>query len=197
MYKRQLTTVLNPCKNIDSAAVVKALLEAYLPYYPDPDLLHSDGGSHFDNAIIKLLTKKREWEHTICTPYAKWAHGVAERKNSTAVGIMRTLCRQVGLIDTQWPSIIKLVQGAMNRKRRKSRGNMCPMQLTTGIQPRTAASMLTHDHKVLDVLDEESTRSVNEAARDLAKHMEDIYDMANVARREKSETNRRLSLIHI
>ena len=66
-----LTTVLHPCKKNDSTAVVKALLEAYLPYYPDPDLLHSDGGSHFDNAIIKLLTKKRKWEHTICTPYAK------------------------------------------------------------------------------------------------------------------------------
>ena len=68
---------------------------------------------------------------------------------------------------------------------------MCPIQLTTGIQPRTAASMLTHDHKILEVLDEQDTRSVNDAARDLAKLMETIYDMANVARRAKSETNRK------
>ena len=70
-----LTTVLHPTATNDAEAVAKALLEHWLPYYPDPELLHTDGGSHFDNEVIKLLTKARGWKHTICTPYAKWAHG--------------------------------------------------------------------------------------------------------------------------
>ena len=45
-----LTTVLCNTEKNDVAAVVHALLDEYLCVFPDPDLLHSDGGSHFDNA---------------------------------------------------------------------------------------------------------------------------------------------------
>ena len=57
-----LTTVLHAY-----AAVVQALLEDWLSVFPDPDLLHTDGGSHFDNAVIKGLAEARGWDHTICT----------------------------------------------------------------------------------------------------------------------------------
>ena len=101
------------------------MLEEYLPYYPDPDLLHTDGGSHFSNAVVKKLTEARGWDHTICTPYAKWAHGVAEGNNKTMKKIMKHLCRDMDVEQNQWPKLLPLVQGAMNRHKYKSRGNMC------------------------------------------------------------------------
>ena len=64
-----LTTVLYNTDTNDADAVVQALLNDWLSVYPDPDLLHTDGGSHFDNAVIKGLTEARGWAHTICTPY--------------------------------------------------------------------------------------------------------------------------------
>jgi hypothetical protein len=57
-----LTTVLHPCVSPNTEAVVTALLERWLPYYPDPDILHTDGGSHFDNAVLEALAKARGWK---------------------------------------------------------------------------------------------------------------------------------------
>ena len=78
-----LTTLLFPSVKADTETVVKTLLQ-WLSHYPDPILLHTDGGTHFDNTVVKILVNIRGWKHTICTPYAKWAHGVAERMNKTS-----------------------------------------------------------------------------------------------------------------
>ena len=125
-----LTTVLWPTAKNDSEAVVDALLQAWLPYYPDPELLHSDGGTHFDNQVIQLLTQRRGWKHTICTPHAKWANGVAERCVKEMKDIMTQLCRDLDVPQNKWPTILPMVQAAMNRKKRKSRGNRSPIELS-------------------------------------------------------------------
>ena len=52
-----LTTLLHPCHKADTETVVKALLEHWLSHYPDPLLLHTDGGSHFDNAVVRAIAK--------------------------------------------------------------------------------------------------------------------------------------------
>ena len=104
---------------------------------------------------------------------------------------MKQLCRQMHTEINQWPSLVKIVQGAMNRKRRASRGNRSPIELTTGIAPRTTASLLHKGGGEVQVLDEDATRTVDEAAAALAERMEEIYDAANVARRAKSAQNRR------
>ena len=96
MTSASATTVLHPTKNASANTVVKVLMEQYLPIYPDPDLIHSDGGTHFCNKIVEELTEARGIKHTICTPYAKWAHGVAEANNKRVMTILRTLCRKLG-----------------------------------------------------------------------------------------------------
>jgi len=186
-----LTTVLQPTKSADADTVVRALLEHWLSVYPDPDLIHTDGGSHFDNKVVEKLTKARQLKHTICTPYAKWAHGVAENNNKQMLNILRPLCRKLGLEDNQWPRVLKLVQGAMNRQARPSRGGRSPIELTTGIKPRTAASILYKGGSEIDVLDKATSETLDQAAEKLAKHMEGIYDAANLARRAKSKRNRK------
>ena len=186
-----LKTVLHATEKNDAATVAKVLLEQWLSNYPDPELIHSDGGSHFDNQVVKLIAKARGWKHTICTPYAKWANGVAERSNKTMVNILTTLCRNLSVEVNKWTSIIKTVQGAMNRQRRASRGNMSPIELTTGIVPMTAASIMYHDGAILEVLDKDATLTVREYARKMAHHMEKLYDMANIARRATSDDNRK------
>ena len=43
-----LTTVLHLTRSADADTVVKVLLKHWISVFPDPDLMHSDGGSHFD-----------------------------------------------------------------------------------------------------------------------------------------------------
>ena len=78
----------------------------------------------------------------------------------------------------------------MNRKKRASRGNMSPIELTTGIQPRSVAEMIYRGGKGVEVIDEQASLSLNEAIRRLITLMEDRYDKANMTRRAKSEKNR-------
>ena len=51
-----------------------------------------DGGSHFDNTVVRALVKIKGWPHTKYTPYVKWAHDVAERGNYTVKVKLTTLC---------------------------------------------------------------------------------------------------------
>ena len=87
-----LTTVLWATKHNDAEAVAHALLQGWLSHYPDCDLIHSNGGSHFCNQVIKKLTEKRGWKHTVCTPHSKWANGVAERNIRSMKDILVQLC---------------------------------------------------------------------------------------------------------
>jgi len=107
------------------------------------------------------------------------------------LNILRPLCRKLGLEDNQWPKVLKLVQGAMNRQGRPSRGGRSPIELTTGIKPRTAASVLYKGGGDLDVLDKETSDTLDKTASKLAALMEEIYDAANLARRAKSKRNRK------
>ena len=186
-----LTTMLIPTPNADAETVVDALME-YLAVYPDPDLIHTDGGSHFRNEVMRELTRRRGYKHTICTPHTSWAHGVAERNNKAFLQVLRPLCLKLGLEGNQWPQVLKLVQSTMNRMKRPSRGNMSPIELTTGIQPRTTASMIHKGAGVVDVLDEDATKALQQYTRKFAKLMQGIYERANKMRRAKSDRNRSL-----
>ena len=137
-----LTTLLHPCKRCTAMEVVTALVNEWLAHYPDPVLIHTDGGTHFDNAVVRGLARVCGWRHTLSTAYAKWTHAVAERTNKEVLQILRPLCRHLKSEVNDWPSIIKMVQRAMQRKRRVSRGDRSPIELTTSIVPTNGVDLV-------------------------------------------------------
>ena len=139
-----LTTLLHPCVSCTTEVFVDAFINHWLAHHPDPILLHTDGGTHFDNAVVRGIAQACGLQHTISTAYAKWAHGIAERMNKAVLQILRPLLRGLGREVNQWPTVTKLVQRALQRKRRPSRGNMSPLQITTGIAPRDAVSLIAN-----------------------------------------------------
>ena len=184
-----LTTLIHATTNNTADVVAEVLLNHWLPHYPDPDLMHTDGGTHFDCEVVKKITDARGWGHSICTPHAKWTHGVAERNNKAVLQVFIPLCRKMKVDVNKWPCLTKMVQAAMNRMRRKSRGNMSPIELTTGQKPRTAAATLHKGKDIIEILDEKATLTLRESTREMARHMECLYDMANRARRHKAKAN--------
>ena len=91
-----LTTLLHPCARADADTVIDALLNHWLAHYPDPVLLHTDGGRHFDNRVVHGLAKLRGWDRaTISTAYAKWTHGVADRMNRDVQDVAAPLFRHL------------------------------------------------------------------------------------------------------
>ena len=68
---------------------------------------------------------------------------------------------------------------------------MSPIELTTGIKSKTAASMLYTDAGSLEIIDDDASQTLNETARKFAEQMEQLYDAANRARRAVSKRNRK------
>ena len=96
--------------------------------------------------------------HHFNTVYAKWTHGVAESANLLFLDIFRPLLRSLRREVNQWSASTKLVQRALPRKRRKSRGGKSSLELTTSIAPRTGTDLLINEG--LDVRSGDTPRQV-------------------------------------
>lgn len=186
-----LTTLLHPCTSCTTEVFVDAFINHWLAHHPDPVLLHTDGGTHFDNAVVRGIAQACELQHNISTAYAKWAHGVAERMNKAVLQILRPLLRGLGRTVSQWPGVIKFVQRALQRKRRPSRNNMSPLQITTGIAPRDAMSLLVSEGLDIRRIDGDASTLLDDTVAEMAALLESHWELADTARRAKSEENRR------
>ena len=58
-----------------------------------------------------------------------------------------------------------MVQDAMNRQTKPSRGNYSSIDLTTGIKPRTAESVIQRDGGIVDILGQDVTLALEQAKR--------------------------------
>ena len=181
--------VLEPTTTNDAATVALTLLSRWLAHYPDPAMIHTDGGSHFDNQIMKMLAKRRGWDLSLSTPYAKWAHGIAERMNKSVLSVMRPLCRALKVPINKWDTVAKLVQGILNRMSRKSRGGRSPMELTTGIPARNSLDAYLDSNMDVTTVDTPTSEIVNKYVKKLANIITQHWDMADTARRASSQRN--------
>ena len=75
--------------------VVKALVNEWLSHYPDPLLLHTDGGTHFRNDLLKELTQMLDIEHHITLAYCPWANGSVEVVGKDLVYTTRALLSEL------------------------------------------------------------------------------------------------------
>ena len=186
-----LTTLLHPCEACTAEVFINVFINEWLSHHPDPVLLHTDGGTHFDNEIVRGIAQACGLRHTISTAYAKWAYGVAERMNKAVLQVLRPLLRGLGHAVNQWPKVTKLVQRALQRKRRPSRNNMSPLQLTTGIEPRDAVTLIVNEGLDVQQVDGPASELLDNTVQEMATLLEKHWDLANTARRAKSEENRR------
>ena len=186
-----LTTLLHPCESCTAEVFIHTFINEWLAHYPEPIMLHTDGGTHFDNEVVRGITQACGLQHNISTAYAKWANGLVERTNRHVLDIIRPLLRSLGHDVNKWPKIIKLVQRALQRKRRPSRGNMSPIQSTMGTKPRDAVALLVNEGLDIRQIDGEVSGQLDRTVDELAQLLEAHWDLADTARRAKSDVNRR------
>ena len=91
-----LTYLIHPTARTNVDTVIDTLLNHWLTHYPDSLMLHTDGGRHFHNRVVRGLTRLRGWERaTVSTVYDIWAHGVEERMNKDVKEMSIPLCRHL------------------------------------------------------------------------------------------------------
>eukprot|EP00924_Labyrinthula_sp_SR-Ha-C_P002142 snap_masked-scaffold_19-processed-gene-1.35-mRNA-1 protein AED:1.00 eAED:1.00 QI:0/-1/0/0/-1/1/1/0/316 len=116
-------TQLTFSETASSEAVVDALLNwrgdfGFDPYF----LLVTDNTSHFANALMEELTRSTSFEQSFSIAYALWTNGSIETVNSVTLKHMRALISQYSLHETQWPSLIPLLNHIVNNKPSDRRG---------------------------------------------------------------------------
>ena len=91
--------------------VIKFLYEDIICRHGCPKKIISDRGTHFDNKMVELLTKKFEIKHNLSTSYHPQTNGLVERFN-------KTLCESLAKLqeDKQWDDKIPSVLFAYRNK---------------------------------------------------------------------------------
>ena len=84
-----------------------------------------------------------------------------------------------------------MVQAALNRKPRASRGGRSPIELTTTIVPSTRVHTLVSPGMQLYNTDSLASASVDEAVAKMEKLLESHWDLADRSRRVMSALNRK------
>ena len=105
---------LFPCAAFNSLNVEEAVL-MWSSVFGMPRMLVTDSGTHFKNELVKALTLRMRCMHHCTTPYAHWAHGVAERLNRTIIKVFRVLLSENATDYHDWVPLTPTVQSTINQ----------------------------------------------------------------------------------
>ena len=121
-----------PCVRQDSRTAASILVNELCCRYGAPEVLLSDNGSAFDNAMCAGVYSLLRIEKRYSTAYRAQANGQIERFNGTLKQILRSLC---DLDPTQWLELLQPAVFAYNTSINESTG-MSPFYALFGREAR-------------------------------------------------------------
>ncbi|XXQ38518.1 Gypsy retrotransposon integrase-like protein 1 [Plasmodiophora brassicae] len=156
----------------------------------------SDQGSHFMNKVIDELLSRLHIAHHFTTAYTPWANDTVEIVNRRILFLLKTLLSEFGLIFQDWPSVLPLVNMAINHTVRPRIG-YAPVAIFTGLEPSTLLSsiFISRLDSVVDV--PLTPARIVELTSELIDALENIHSDASHritkqrAQQHKSRLNRR------
>ena len=92
----------------------------------------SDRGSHFKNEVVRLLQEKTKSSHHFTLSHCHWSNGTVEVICRELFRACRALMFEYQLTQICWPSIMPVVQSALNNSLLDRLGNRCPLTVFTG-----------------------------------------------------------------
>ena len=129
-----------PFGNANSENAADALLE-WATTFTIPNGLMSDGGTHFRNETVRMLTKSLPVPHHFTLPYTPWSNGGVERLGREILRIFRATLSELRKPFNEWPALVPILQSSLNNSPSQQRGNRCPITIFTGQQPTTPISV--------------------------------------------------------
>jgi len=130
---------------------------------PQDAMLITDNGSHFSNNLLRLLTSKLRMDHRFTVAYSPWTNGAAEVANRQILRILRPILSEYRLQDTQWPSLLPMLQHLLNST--PGPHHLSPNEIFLGTPPDDQLLLpVMHEGGVREPL---STTAVQDGARAL------------------------------
>eukprot|EP00918_Siedleckia_nematoides_P090338 GHVU01198592.1.p1 GENE.GHVU01198592.1~~GHVU01198592.1.p1 ORF type:complete len:894 (+),score=71.71 GHVU01198592.1:1173-3854(+) len=172
------------CTRANAESTAKALSE-WCRYYTPPEWLVSDGGSHFKNEVLELLTEQFHIKHHITLASCPWANGAIENMCGFALRLFRVLgSAGDNLRNADWPSLAPLVEYRVNDvpyRRDGLTARQCFINPTVG--KTRAFAELDGGIDVRDVAESDWT-AVQESAWEDFKQSLDMMHAAKAIKRE-------------
>ena len=135
-YSKYCMAVPVPAFTAEEAA--KAIWFKWIQSCGIPDVIHSDKGSHFDNALLQELFLHLGAVKTHTSGYHPQGNGLVERMNRT---IVKCLAEASGQDQKAWPRHLTKVVMSYNMMMQASTG-FSPYRLMFGREARTPLSLL-------------------------------------------------------
>ena len=98
--------------NAENAA--DALLE-WCTTFSVPNGLMSDGRTNFCNETVRMLVKSLQVPHHFTLPCTAWSNGGIERLGKQILRIFRAALAELQLQFTEWPSLVPVLESALNK----------------------------------------------------------------------------------
>eukprot|EP00171_Calliarthron_tuberculosum_P012252 IDg12252t1 len=124
---------LVPTSETDAATVADALLKWFASFGVVRTWV-SDRGSHFKNQLIQLLQESMKSHHHFTLAYCPWSNGTVEVVCRELLHATRALLSEFQLPSRSWPTVLPVVQSALNSALLPRLGNQCPLTAFTGLQ---------------------------------------------------------------
>ena len=185
------TVLLHSAKAHTATITAHVYVDEWLSHYPDPTMLHTDGGTHYVNSLLKTIADIRGYTHHITAPHAKWSHGVGERINRKCLDAYLQILAQLRKDEKEWPAYTKLIQAHINRTPTKSRGGLSPIQITTGIKAKSTFQHVLfqeHNAKMATAIPAQSDL-IQQHVDTFITGLEESWNRASEARNAQSAAN--------
>ncbi|KAH9140433.1 hypothetical protein AeRB84_015334, partial [Aphanomyces euteiches] len=127
----------------------------------------SDCGSHFKNEVIDAMRRMFGSHHHFVTPHCPWANGTVEVVNRLIVRTLKALCSEMRLKATEWPSLLPLVQSALNQQPADRLGGEAPVKAFTGLGATPPLTGIVR-------ADEADPKTIDWVKSEMAKYMADL-----------------------
>ena len=121
-------TMLWYAEEFDGPTTERALIH-WAAIFGVPKIIVSDGGSHFNNNLVKALIRRFRARHHITTPYSPWANGAVERVMREVIRLFRVLMAELAWDPENWSQLIPLVMAILNRTPSDSLGRLTPSEI--------------------------------------------------------------------
>lgn len=138
---------LLPAEVADAETTATALIKWFSVFGVVSDWV-SDRGSHFKNELVRQISEVLKSSHHFTLAYCPWSNGTVEVVCRELLRASRALLSEFQLPQHYWPSVMPLVQLALNSSNLDRLGNRCPLEVFTSLKPTTPLASITRKNGV-------------------------------------------------
>lgn len=135
-------TVLTPTKSVSAADTAEAFLDHWIAPHGGPDVLVSDRGRAFNNAVLQRVTEALGTQTHLTVANVSQTNGTAERAIREVRRILDAFATESRTAPADWPAVIPAVMNALNHTPSDRLAGFAPVTLAFNHEPRDPISLL-------------------------------------------------------